>query len=299
MTAIFDDEVFDHIGAVAGIDADAAYVDLSCLARSEFVELEHVATLQQHDFADGAVHSSGHFGVQLELAVLAVDGNEVFRFDQVDDELEFVLAGVPADVDGRRSSVLVDDVGLAAKEVIDHAVDGFLVAGDDAARKHDGIALFDFGVLVIIDGGARQGRHGLALRAADQHADFFGREILHLPGIDHEAVGDFDVAEVFGDFGGVVHGAAEECDFAAVLVRQFDGQADAMNGRRKTGNEQPPLGVRKNFVKLAPHGSLAGRVALALDVGRILKQRQHALLAVLGEGVQIERVDCRWAWDRL
>ncbi len=75
-----------------------------------------------------------------------------------------------------------------------------------------------------------------------------------------------------------------------MLVSQFHGQPDAVNGRRKARNEQPPLGVREDFVKLAPHGALAGRVTLALNVGRILKQRQHALLAVFGEGVQVEEM---------
>ena len=95
--------------------------------------------------------------------------------------------------------------------------------------EDDGVAFFDFGVLVVVDGGARERGHGLALGAADQHADFFRREILHLAGIDDEAFGNFDVAEVFGDLGGVVHGAADEGDFAAVLVREFDRQIDAVD----------------------------------------------------------------------
>ena len=70
----------------------------------------------------------------------------------------------------------------------------------------------------------------------------------------------------------------------------FDRQLDAMNGRGKTGNKQPPLGVGEDFVELAAHGALAGRVSLALDVGGILKQRQHALFAVFGKGVQIEEL---------
>ena len=48
--------------------------------------------------------------------------------------------------------------------------------------------------------------------------------------------------------------------------------------------------MRKNFVKLAAHGALAGRVAFALNVGGILKQRQHALFAVFGKRVQIEQM---------
>ena len=155
-------------------------------------------------------------------------------------------------------------------------------------REDDGVSLFDLGVLVIVDGGARQGRHGFALGAADEHANFFRREILHLAGIDDQAVGNFDVAEVFGNLGGIVHGAAEEGDFASVLVSELHREIDAVNRRREARDEKAAFGVGENFVELAADGALAGRVSLALDVGGILKQRQHAVLAVFGEGVQVE-----------
>ena len=69
--------------------------------------------------------------------------------------------------------------------MVDHPVDRFFVAGDDAAREDDGVSLFDLGVLVIVDSGAGERGHRLALSAADEHANFFRREILHLAGIDH------------------------------------------------------------------------------------------------------------------
>ena len=47
--------------------------------------------------------------------------------------------------------------------------------------------------------------------------------------------------------------------------------------------------MRKHFVKLAPHRPLARSVSLALDVGRILKQRQHAFFPVLRERMQVEQ----------
>ena len=72
-------------------------------------------------------------------------------------------------------------------------------------------------------------------------------------------------------------------------MREFDRQLDAVNRRREARDEQAALGVGENFVELAAHGALAGRVSLALDVGGILKQRQHAFFAVLGEGVQVEK----------
>ena len=48
--------------------------------------------------------------------------------------------------------------------------------------------------------------------------------------------------------------------------------------------------MRKDLVEAGNNGALAGRVTGALDVGRVLEEGQHAPLAVLGEGVQIEGV---------
>ena len=296
MAAVFDDEVFDHVGARAGIDADAAHVDASGLAGAVFVDFQDVSAFDQHHVADRAVHGSGQFGMQLELAVFAVDRDEILRPHQVDDELQFFLAGVSADVHRRVRAVVVDDVRFAAEQVVHHAEDGFFVAGDDARRQYDGVALFDFGVLVVVHRRPRQRRHGLALRAADEDADFLGREVLHFAGMNQHAFGDLDITQVFGDLGGILHGAADETDFAAVLARHVDGQLDAVNRRREAGDEQAPLGAGKHFFELAAHGAFARRVALALDVGGILQQRQHSFFAILGETVQIEEavVGRRW-----
>ena len=165
----------------------------------------------------------------------------------------------------------------------------FSLPGNDPRREHHRVALLDLGVLVIVHRSAGERRHGLALGAADQHADLFGRKILHLAGMDQQALGNLDVTEVLGDLRGVVHRAPGERHLASVLPRHLHRQLDAMDGGRKTGDEQPPLGVREHFVKFAAHGALTRRVALALHVGRVLEQRQHACLAVLGEGVQIEQ----------
>src|ERR1700736_4732508 len=48
---------------------------------------------------------------------------------------------------------------IAAEQVIDQPVDRLFVARDNAAREDDRVALFYLGLLVIVDGGAAQGRH--------------------------------------------------------------------------------------------------------------------------------------------
>jgi hypothetical protein len=54
---------------------------------------------------------------------------------EVDHQAQLFLRAVAADVDEAVGAVVVDDVGVAALEVVDHAVDGLLVAGDDARAE--------------------------------------------------------------------------------------------------------------------------------------------------------------------
>ncbi len=87
------------------------------------------------------------------------------------------------------------------------------------------------------------------------------------PGMNQQSLGNFDVAQIFGNLGSVGHRTPDKCHFAAVLPCQLDSQFDAMDRRRKTRDEQPPLGMREHLIKLASHSPLARRVSLALDVG--------------------------------
>ncbi len=52
VTAVFNYQILNHVGAVAGIDADAAHIDFPGFARAEFVKFQNVAAFNQHDFAD-------------------------------------------------------------------------------------------------------------------------------------------------------------------------------------------------------------------------------------------------------
>src|SRR5438270_8262069 len=46
----------------------------------------------------------------------------------------------------------------------------------------------------------------------------------------------------------------------------------------------------KHLFKFCAHGAFAGRITAALYIGGILKQREHAFFAVLGEGVKVEEL---------
>src|ERR1700739_4280642 len=236
---------------------------------------------------DGAGFHS-ELGVAAEVAVVAVDGDEELGAHKIDEEAQLFLAAVAADVDEAVGTVVEDDVGFAAAEMVDDAEDAFFVAGDDARAENDGVAGINVGVLVVVDSGAAEGTHGLTLGAAYEEHQLVGRVVAHLARIDDEARRDFDIAQILRDFGALHHGAAEDDGLATVFARQFKRDANAVDGRGEAAEEELLPGLRKDLVQAGNDGAFAGGVAGALDVGGILEKGEHAAFAVFGEGVQVE-----------
>ena len=102
--------------------------------------------------------------------------------------------------------------------------------------------------------------------------------------------GRLQQSERMRDFSDVIHAAAEERHFAAILGGHIQDLLQPVNGRTEAGDHQPPLGAIKDFVQARAHGAFAFGVARPVDVGGVGHQQQHAALAVFGEGVQIERL---------
>jgi hypothetical protein len=286
---ILNHQVFDHIDGRAGIDEHAAGGDFVFLAGVAFVQFQNVAVFNDDGVLDGAGFH-GQAGVAHQVAVVAVHRNEVFGANQVDEQALLFLRAVAADVNQSVGSVVADDVGATAVEVIDDAKDPLFIAGNNARAEDDGVPGVDVGVLVVVDGGPRQRAHGFTLSAADKDHQLLGVEVAHLAGVDNQAGGNVDVAQVLGNLSGLHHGAADDGDFAVVLARQIEGDLDAKDGGREAGEEELLLGLREDFVEAGNDGAFAGRVAGALNIGRVLQQGEDAALAVLGEGVQIEGV---------
>src|SRR5580693_3123019 len=102
--------------------------------------------------------------------------------------------------------------------------------------------------------------------------------------MDQQPVWHLDVAEILRDLGRLHHGAPDQRDLASILESLIDRQLDAMDRRREARDEQAAVRGGEDLLKFGPYSAFAGRVALALDVGRILKERQHAFLAVFSKG---------------
>src|ERR1700676_27183 len=226
-------------------------------------------------------------GVAEEVAVFAVNGNEVLRLDELQNQFLFFLAGVARNVNGAGGIVVIDE-RAAAEHMIEHAEDGFFVARNDARGKDDAVVFVDGDEAVIVDGDARKGRHGLGLAAAGENDDALGIEIANVLWANDHAVGDAQVIHGVRDFDVVDHAAAYEGDFAADAAGDVDNLLDAVDrGRETRKDDAARCGAAKLF-DTRNDGALGGSEAGALDVGGIAEKGEDAFGAVASESVEIE-----------
>src|SRR5579864_4910483 len=115
----------------------------------------------------------------------------------------------------RTGRIVVVDEGSAAEHVVEHAENGFFVAGDDARGEDDGIVFVYGDEAVVVDGDAGQRGHGLGLAAAGENDQALRIESTNILGADDHAVRNAKIFERVGDFDVVDHAAADEGDFAA------------------------------------------------------------------------------------
>src|SRR4029077_4901667 len=149
MLAVADDHFLDFLEG-AGIDADAAGGYGVAAEGAVFGKFEGVAVFENQDFAGYAPKLIGKRGVAEKMAIFAVNGDEVFRFHELQDKLLFFLAGVTGDVNGAGGMVVIDE-RAAAEHVVEHAENGFFVSGDDAGGEDDGVVFVDGDEAMIID----------------------------------------------------------------------------------------------------------------------------------------------------
>ena len=134
-------------------------VDLAGLAG----ELEDGA-----DFADvnvPGVHAHGlcQLGMELQMPLLAVDGDEEFGLYQPVDDFQLLLAGVAGDV--KSLALFIHHVRTLAVQLVDDVADGLFVAGNGGGGNNDPVAGSDVHLLVGAERHPVQGGHILTLRA--------------------------------------------------------------------------------------------------------------------------------------
>jgi hypothetical protein len=140
-------------------------------------------------------------------------------------------------VDRRRASTLVINQDAAAEEMVDHAEDGFFVAGNDAGGKNYGVVFGDAKQAMIIHRNARERGHRLGLRAARDHHQFLRIESANILRAHDAAVWHAQFAQAVRDFDVVHHAAAHETDFASDHAGDIDYLLHAVNGTGEAGDQ--------------------------------------------------------------
>ena len=96
------------------------------------------------------------------------------------------------------------------------------------------------------------------------------------------------VAEALRDLGVLHDAAADERHLALELRREVDEHLHPVDARRERGDHQLAVGAGEQLLERVDDLDLRAGEALAIDVGAVGEQRQHALRAELGEAVQVE-----------
>jgi hypothetical protein len=190
----------------------------------------------------------------------------------------------------RRVHGAVHYVGSALGEVVHHAEDGFLIAGDDARAENDSVARLDGEVLVIINGDAGEGGHGFALGSGDQDSELRGGAFHGVLGAEENAVRYVEKAEIVGDFRDRDHGASDDRDFAAELLGEVDDLLQPVNGGTEAGNDEAALGAIEEIFEAGADSAFGIGVAGTVGVGGVGEEEKDAALAVVGKGVEVEKL---------
>src|SRR5277367_3040566 len=188
----------------------------------------------------------------------------------------------------RAGGIVVIDERAAAEHVVQHAEDGFFVAGNDARGKNDAVVFVDGDEAVIIDGDARKGRHRFGLAAAGENDDALGIESTNILRADHHAIRNAQIIHGMRDLDVIDHAAADEGDFAAYASSDVDDLLDAVDRRCKTGKDDAARCGAAELFDPRDDGAFGWREARALNVGRVAEEGEDAFAAVARECVQVE-----------
>ena len=235
---------------------DAAAIDKDVPAWLPFangdaapIEFNRVAVADNGDVLRGDAVIGSELGMLMQMAHLAMDGNQVFRLGETEHTAHFFLAGVPGHVhsfDG-----VVNDIGAALNQPIYGAVNHFLVAGDGMRGQDDGVAITNIELTMAAAGELAQYSRWLALGAGHHKDDFVRRQRLCLADVHQHAVIHIEIAEFPGDFGVFGHGVASDANFALVVASRVNHLLNAGHQRSEGGHHDAPFGAAEHPVERA------------------------------------------------
>ena len=199
---------------------------------------------------------------------------------------QFAGGGVTRDV--HLGVALVDDVRAVLGETVDHAVDGVLVAGDEARRQDHRVARTGLDLVVEVRHAAEDG-HRLALRSGRHVDDLVFRQVAGLLVLDEHALGHVEVAEIGRDRHVADHAATEERDTAAVGGRGIQHLLNPVDVAREARHDHAAGRLADHLVEHRADGSLKRCEARDVGIRGVHHEEVDALLAEPREGAQIRQ----------
>ena len=275
--------------------ADAQTVDKQSAGRHRIAQtggiladLDRTADLSDEDVLRVHAHLARQAGMLHEHAVLAVYGNEVLRLAQTEHQLKVLLAGMAGNMDG--CGAVIDDLCALLVQLVDHVVDGLLVARDGGRRDEDAVAGIDLHLLVAAVRHTVQRGHGLTLRAGGYDDQLAARVAPDLGNVDHDLACVLEVAELGGDTRDLLHASAADRDLSACTGRDVEDLLETghVGGERRDDNAL--VALEDELLERLADDLLARGVARALDVGRVAHQREQTLLAQLADAHEVDHL---------
>src|SRR6478735_7026965 len=268
----------------AAVDVHVAAVDDADDRRLAVDEVDDDAVLGEYDVVLGDTGLDREARVGPHVAPLAVHRHDVARLDDVVAVEQ--LAGTRVARDVHLGVALVHDVGAETHQAVDDAVDGVLVARDEAARQQHGVAGPDVDAVLPV-GHPGQRRHRLALGAGADEDHLVVGQVVELLDVDEDAVGDLEIAELGGDAHVADHGAPDHGHLAAGLLGGVQDLLDAVHVAAEAGDDDASLGVPEHLVDGRGDLQLGRGEAGDVGVRRVGEEQVDALLPQPREGAQV------------
>src|SRR5882672_10966439 len=287
MFSIADYDVFDFFKRT-GIHAHAACGHWIAPERAVFCEFNLLAVFDKQNFSGHHAQLMRESGVAEKMPKLAVNGNEIFRLHELQQEFLFFLARVTGNVDDSRGIIVINQ-RAAPEHVVQHAENGFFVSWNDARGENDAVVFVHGDEAVIVHGDARERRHRFGLRSTGENDDALRIESANILLAHHHSVGDAQQFERVGNLDVIDHAAADKRNFAVYARSNVNDLLNSMNGGSEARENYAPRRRAAQLFDAWNDRAFRRREARTLHVRGIAEEREHAFVAVLRERVKVKR----------
>src|SRR5712692_226550 len=286
MLAVADDDILDLFERT-GIHAHAPSRDGIAPLCAIVGELDALAIFEKQDFFRDSSELVGERRVAEQMPVFAMNGNEILRLDELQDQFLLFLAGVAGNVN-RSAGIVVVDERPAPEHVVKHPENRFLIPRNDARGKNHAVIFVHGNEAVIVHRDPRKRRHRLSLAAARQNDQPLRVKPANVLRPHHYSVGNPQIFQRVRDLHVVDHAPANEGHLTPHALGDVDHLLNAVNRRRKARQNHAPRRRAAQLFDARHNRELRRRKSGALHVGRVAEQREHAFIAIACESMQIE-----------